>query len=213
MRTTGIGPDGPARRAPLRRQSLRLACVATFAATFAALASQAFGQVQLPRGEPGLPPPSGQAAAAAQSGAATGGIPPAPFGGHQFGAPSATLPDLPGVLPWQLLGTVKIVQSRDRFVPEYPPSVARLDGKEVKVQGFMLPLEAGDRQKHFLLTSTPQTCAFCVPAGPEGIVEVRTRSPVRVTFDPIVVSGRFEVLKDDPMGVFYRIGNGEPVAR
>jgi uncharacterized protein len=167
----------------------------------------AFAQVQLPKGEPALPPPP-----AAQSGA-LGGVPPAPFGGHQPDAPAASLPDLPGVLPWELLGAVKVVPARGRFVPEFPASVARLDKQDVKVQGFMLPLQPGERQSHFLLTVTPQTCAFCVPAGPEGIVEVRTRTPVRVTLEPVVVAGRFEVLKDDPTGVFYRISNAAPVAR
>jgi len=160
------------------------------------LVAPAGAQLQMPRGEPG---------------AATGGIPPVPFGSHDGAA--TTLPDLPGVLPWSLLGAVKVVPVRDRFVPEFPASVQRLHRQAVKVQGFMMPLEPGEGQKHFLLTVTPQTCAFCIPAGPEGIVEVRTKRPVKVTFEPVVVSGRLEVLKDDPMGVFYRISDGEPVKR
>jgi uncharacterized protein len=176
-------------------------------------ATPASAQLQLPKGQPGLPAAPG---AAASGGPATGGIPPPPFGGQGVPGgpdPMATLPDLPGVVPWPLLGSVKVKAVRDRFVPEFPASVARLHRQDVKVQGFMMPLEAGDSQKHFLLTVTPQTCAFCVPAGPEGIVEVRTRKPVKVTFEPVVVAGRFEVLKDDPMGVYYRINDGEAVRR
>jgi uncharacterized protein len=180
----------------------------------------ASAQLQLPKGQPGLPAAPGAAssaggAAGAASGpaSAAGGIPPAPFGGHAGSDPAATLPDVPGVLPWQLLASVQIKPVRDRFVPEFPASVQRLNRQAVKVQGFMLPLEPGDSQKHFLLTVTPQTCAFCVPAGPEGIVEVRTRKPVKVTFEPVIVAGRFEVLKDDPMGVYYRINDGEAVRR
>jgi uncharacterized protein len=174
------------------------------------VAAPAMAQLQLPKGQPGLP---AAPATAAPPGPATGGIAPAPFGGHGGPDPNATLPDLPGVLPWQLLGSVKVKAVRDRFVPEFPASVARLHRQDVKVQGFMMPLEPGDAQKHFLLTVTPQTCAFCVPAGPEGIVEVRTRKPVKVTFEPVVVAGRFEVLKDDPMGIYYRIIDGEAVRR
>ena len=33
-----------------------------------------------------------------------------------------------------------------------------------------------------------------------------------VTVDPVVIAGRLEVLADDPMGVYYRISNGESVA-
>jgi hypothetical protein len=90
--------------------------------------------------------------------------------------------------------------------------VRKLDKQEVKLVGFMMPLQTGEKQSHFLLTVTSQTCAFCVPAGPEGIVEVRTKTPVRVTFDPVVIAGRLEVLRDDPLGVYYRLSEGEPVA-
>jgi hypothetical protein len=32
---------------------------------------------------------------------------------------------------------------------------------------------------------------------------------VKSTFDPILIAGRLEVLRDDPMGLYYRINNGE----
>lgn len=178
-------------------------------------------QSALPRAEPSLPSPSPAQAGAAQAGGApstrgvvTGGTPPPPFGGHAGTQPqvSPPLPVVPGTVPWDLLGQVKTVRVKDRFVPEFPPSVRRLDKQEVKLVGFMMPLQAGERQSHFLLTVTSQTCAFCIPAGPEGIVEVKAKTPVKVTFDPIVVAGRLEVLRDDPMGIYYRLSNGEPVA-
>jgi hypothetical protein len=162
------------------------------------------------------PLPQGLAQAAAPSagrGVVTGGNPPPPFGSHAGAQPtlSPPLPAVPGTVPWDLLGQVKTVRVKDRFVPEFPESVRRLDRQDVKIVGFMLPLQAGEKQSHFLLTVTSQTCAFCVPAGPEGIVEVKARTPVKVSFDPIVIAGRLEVLRDDPLGVYYRIGNGELV--
>ena len=99
--------------------------------------------------------------------------------------------------------------SRNKYEYDHEAGVMRLDRQDVRIVGFMMPLEPGERQSHFLLTVTSQTCAFCVPAGPEGIVEVRTRSPVKVTYDPVLIAGRLEVLRNDPMGVYYRIGNGE----
>jgi hypothetical protein len=122
---------------------------------------------------------------------------------------SAPLPQVAGTIPWELLGQVKTARVKDRFIPEFPPAVSRLNRQDVRLVGFMLPLQPGDRQSHFLLTVTSQTCAFCVPAGPEGIVEVRAKTPVKVTFDPILIAGRFEVLRDDPLGVYYRLTNGE----
>ena len=54
----------------------------------------------------------------------------------------------------------------------------------------------------------PVTCSFCMPGGPESLVEVKTKQPVKYSFEPIVVSGKLSVLKDDPTGVFYRIVDG-----
>ena len=56
----------------------------------------------------------------------------------------------------------------------------------------------------------PQTCSFCLPGGPEQMVEVKTKTPVKYTFDPVVLSGRLAVLKDDPTGVFYRLTEAQP---
>jgi hypothetical protein len=109
------------------------------------------------------------------------------------------------VLSWKLLAQVELVKMKDRYVPQFSQTVASLDQKEVKVQGFMMPLQVGDKQSHFVLSAMPVTCAFCMPGGPEALVEVKTKRPVKYSFEPITVSGKLSVLKDDPTGVFYRI--------
>jgi len=120
------------------------------------------------------------------------------------------LPERKDVVSWKLLSQVELVKQKDRYVPQFAKDVAALDQKEVKVQGFMMPLQVGDKQSHFVLSAMPQTCAFCLPAGPEGMVEVKTKTPVKYTFDAVVVSGKLSVLKDDPTGVFYRITDAVP---
>jgi hypothetical protein len=95
-------------------------------------------------------------------------------------------------------------------VPQFSSGVAALDKKDVKVQGFMMPLEMGDQQSHFVLAAMPTTCAFCLPGGPESLVEVMMKKPVKYTFDALVVTGKLSVLKDDPSGIFYRITDAEP---
>ena len=123
------------------------------------------------------------------------------------GAPGAmpTLPERKDVVSWKTLAQVELVKQKDRFVPQFSSNVTALDKKEVKIQGFMMPLEMGDRQSHFVLSAMPTTCSFCMPGGPESLVEVKMKKPVKYTFEPIVVTGRLAVLKDDPTGVFYRI--------
>lgn len=120
------------------------------------------------------------------------------------------LPDRQDVVSWKLLAQVELVKLKDKYVPQFASGVVALDKKDVKVQGFMMPLEMGDKQSHFILSAMPQSCAFCVPGGPEQLVEVRTKTPVKYTFDPVVLSGKLAVLKDDPTGVFYRLTDAQP---
>jgi hypothetical protein len=115
------------------------------------------------------------------------------------------LPDRKDVVSWKLLAQVELVKQKDRYVPQFSAGVAALNAKEVKIQGFMMPLEMGDKQTHFILAAMPTSCSFCMPGGPESLVEVKTKAPVKFGFDPIVLSGKLVVLKDDPTGVFYRL--------
>jgi hypothetical protein len=115
------------------------------------------------------------------------------------------LPDRKDVVSWKVLSQVELVKQKDRYVPQFSADVAALNKKEVKVQGFMMPLQMGDKQTHFVLTAMPQTCAFCMPGGPESMVEVKSKQPVKYSFDIIILTGKLEVLKDDPTGVFYRL--------
>ena len=114
------------------------------------------------------------------------------------------------IVSWRLLAQVELVKLKDRYVAQFASGVAALDAKEVKIQGFMMPLEMGDKQSHFILSAMPQSCAFCMPGGPESLVEVKTKKPVVFGFEPIVLTGRLAVLKDDPNGVFYRLTDAVP---
>lgn len=94
------------------------------------------------------------------------------------------------------------------MLPLFDKPQQALHRKTQRVQGFMMPLEPGEKQTHFLLTSVPLSCGFCVPGGPESMVEVRTRTPVPYTLDPVVVEGKFALLEDDQYGLYYRITDG-----
>jgi hypothetical protein len=122
------------------------------------------------------------------------------------------LPELKGVVPWRVLGQVKSAHVGKRVVPDFAPAIRALDQQEVRLQGFMLPIVTGEVHDHFLLTMRPPHCPFCLSLGPEYIVEVRTRKPIKHTYEPIVVSGRFAVLNDDPFGLYYRLSAAELTA-
>lgn len=151
-------------------------------------------------------------------GSAFAQMPPAlapPIGGsgagyHDPRSAFKPLQEREGVVSWALLASVTAKTERARVVPFFPPAVQALNDKTVKLQGFMLPLEPGEKQKHFLLSGVPTSCSFCVPAGPEGLVEVRASTPVKYTVDAITLEGRMAVLKDDKFGLFYRIVDAAP---
>lgn len=144
-----------------------------------------------------------------------GGVPSGPPGSgagvHGAGSPFPPLKERGDVLPWSFLTNVKTRIEKNRVLPVFPPEIQALDGKPQRVQGFMMPLEPGEKQTHFLLSSVPLTCSFCLPGGPESMVEVKTKTPIRYSMEPVVVQGRLAVLRDDPYGLYYRITDAVPV--
>jgi hypothetical protein len=126
-------------------------------------------------------------------------------GVHNPQSPFAPLQARADVLPWSVLTNVKTRVEKNRVLPVFPSQIQALNQKTQRVQGFMMPLEPGEKQTHFLLSSVPLSCSFCLPGGPESMVEVRSKSPVKYGPDVVVVEGRFSVLKDDSYGLFYRI--------
>lgn len=144
---------------------------------------------------------------------ATASSPPAQGPGyHSPLSPFKPLEEREGVVSWKLLGQVTTRPVNKRLEPVFPPAVKALSQQTVKIQGFMMPLEASARQKHFLLTSVPPTCAFCVPAGPEGMVEIHSKTSVAYGLEPVTVQGTLQVLQDDAKGLYYRISDARPVS-
>ncbi len=130
---------------------------------------------------------------------------------HSPNSPFAPLSQRADVLAWSLLSDVKLKKVKTRLLPDFPAAVQALDGKPQRIQGFMMPLDPGERQTHFLLTSVPLTCAFCTPGGPESMVEVKSKTPIKYTLEPLVVEGAFAVLADDAFGLYYRMLGAEAV--
>ena len=146
--------------------------------------------------------------------------PPSPIAGlpagqgagvHGADSPFAPLVARNDVLAWLLLTAVKTKTIKNRIPPAFDACQLALDQKPQHIQGFMMPLEPCEKQKHFLLSSVPLTCAYCVPGGPESMVEVRTKTPVKYGMEPVVVEGKFLVLNDDSYGLYYRMTDATPV--
>lgn len=132
-------------------------------------------------------------------------------GTHGAGSPFAPLEARADVIPWSVLTDVKTRTEKNRILPVFNVSQTALNQKTQRIQGFMMPLEPGTSQRHFLLSSVPLTCSFCSAGGPESMVEVRTKTPVKYGMEPVVVEGKFLVLNDDSYGLYYRMTDATPV--
>ena len=119
------------------------------------------------------------------------------------------LPEVKGIVSWKVLGQVKTSQVGQRFLPDFSPDVRKLDQQDVKLQGYMMPITAGEKHSNFLLTMRPADCPFCLSVGPEYIVEVKAKSPIKHSYEPVIVAGRLNVLKDDPYGLYYRLTDAQ----
>lgn len=132
-------------------------------------------------------------------------------GVHGANSPFPPLSARNDVVPWSVLTAVKTKNEKNRILPVFTLDQMALNQKTQRIQGFMMPLDPGEKQKHFLLSSVPLTCAFCLPGGPESMVEVKTKTPVKYSMEPVVVEGRFLVLNDDAYGLYYRITDATSV--
>lgn len=113
---------------------------------------------------------------------------------------------LDGVVPWKTLQQTAVsFTATGATRATFPAPVSALNGTKVRLIGFMVPLESEEKQKHFLLTSTPPSCYFHVPGGPAGAVEVFAPGGIRISWDLILLEGTLETLGKSDVGVVYRL--------
>ncbi len=81
------------------------------------------------------------------------------------------------ILTWELLKNVEFdeVWSEEfeayYMVPKFSNAVKVLDGKEVQIRGFIIPVDIV--QDYYVLSANPySSCFFCGQAGPESVMEI-----------------------------------------
>ncbi|MBN8589153.1 MAG: DUF3299 domain-containing protein [Rhodothermia bacterium] len=111
-------------------------------------------------------------------------------------------------LSWDTLAKVESKWQNNKYVTVFKPEVKALNGKRIKIQGFMIPLEMGEKHKHFIIAARPAHCYFEAPGGKE-MIEIFTPAAADYEFTPITVTGTIEVLENDKFGMYYRIKNAK----
>jgi hypothetical protein len=111
---------------------------------------------------------------------------------------------------WTLLDEahVAVDAKRGAMVATYPRELQHLNGRPMKVEGFMLPLETGSETRHFALTRRNSGCPFCPPNLPTEAVEVTLDRPIKMGPDLVVVRGTMTMRTSSDAGLFYEIRDG-----
>ena len=112
---------------------------------------------------------------------------------------------------WQTLRTTRITEDTNAgtFTAVHSPAVRALANTNVQISGFMLPLDTTPRSRHFMLAKLTPVCFFCPPGAPNEMVEVFSNAPIPITDRLVVVTGRFSLINDQNMGLFFRVSNAQ----
>nr|WP_281253386.1 DUF3299 domain-containing protein [Sphingomonas guangdongensis] len=93
-----------------------------------------------------------------------------------------------------------------------PAGVKSLAGKQIKVAGWIMPLDKAANQKRFVLLAYPPGCPFHVHTMPNQFIEVMAPAGVQLNgSDPMVIAGTLQLAGQDESGILYRLVNAKKV--
>ncbi|MEM7688127.1 MAG: DUF3299 domain-containing protein [Pseudomonadota bacterium] len=121
-----------------------------------------------------------------------------------------------GGVAWKTLEATEETTRRDEqgyilSKPLFTPAVKKLNGKRIKVSGWMMPLDNGSTQTRFVLLGYPPGCPFHFHAAPNQFIEVLADTPFKTDeVNAHTVSGVLELTGYDESGIFYRLKAAKP---
>ena len=94
------------------------------------------------------------------------------------------------------------------------PMIEQLNGTEIEVKGYIIPLSGKKAQSHFMFSAYPfASCFFCGKAGPESVIEVFMKDDKKVEYsdNSITIKGVFKFLPNKMDDIMYQLEFGEVV--
>jgi len=111
---------------------------------------------------------------------------------------------------WKTLSRITYKKEFDELMgfkidkPVFSDKVKALEGKEVIMKGYVIPVEGYKSHKEFILSAFPYNmCFFCGGAGPETVMEVMASEPVKYQADAIYLKGILKLNADDINRLMY----------
>lgn len=96
--------------------------------------------------------------------------------------------------------------------PTFGPSVNALQGKEISIRGYMIPVDANDNI--YVISAKPMAaCFFCGGAGPESIIELQFRKKKQRfrTDEVLTVQGKLALNASDIDHLNYILKDAEVI--
>lgn len=119
---------------------------------------------------------------------------------------------------WKTLTKITYTKQYDELmgfkvdVPVFSEDIKAMEGKEVEVKGYIIPVEGYKSHKEFIFSAFPYTmCFFCGGAGPETVMDVYAKNPVEYTAEQVVLRGKLELNATDINRLMYSIHDAEVV--
>jgi len=119
---------------------------------------------------------------------------------------------------WKTLSKITYKKEYDELmgfkvdVPVFSKDVEMLDGKEVTLKGYIIPVEGYKSHTEFVFSAFPYNmCFFCGGAGPETVMEVVTTEPVKYTAEAIELKGTLHLNGTDINKLIYSLSNAVQV--
>lgn len=94
------------------------------------------------------------------------------------------------------------------------PMVQMLEGKEMEVKGYFIPLTGKSEQNHFMLSKFPQDmCFFCGKAGPETAMQVFLANGKKQAYsdEKITIKGILRINTTDAYGLLYTLEDAQVI--
>lgn len=111
---------------------------------------------------------------------------------------------------WKTLGKVTFEKKYDELlgfkvdVPVFGDATKELEGKEVTISGYIVPVEGYKSHNEFVFSAYPYNmCFFCGGAGPETVMEVTANEAVKYTTERITLRGKLLLNRDNINRLMY----------
>ena len=115
---------------------------------------------------------------------------------------------------WKTLAKITFKKEYDDLLgfkvdrPVFSEDIQKLNGKEVTVTGYIIPVEGYKSHSEFVFSAYPYNmCFFCGGAGPESVMEVLAKEPIKYSAESVTIRGKLELNYDDANRLMYALSD------